>query len=672
MKPAKAISVLALSTALASTQIVPSASAAPGDLNPIFLTEDAGPLAGQPAAAQFLAKAQSRGSARVIVVLDVPMSDQASISAAQAATEAAALDRAQDALIARVLAGTGGTNVKRFDFLPYIAMSVTAAQLELLLADPAVKAVQEDLPAPPALNQSVPLINGDDVWALGFQGTNRIVAILDTGVQKTHSMIGVAKVVSEACYSTTDAGEDSTSVCPAGSNTAPGSGVNCPVPTVDGCDHGTHVASIAAGNRTAAPVLKGVAPLAQLIAVQVFSRFDGVNCSPGPSPCALSYTSDQLLGLQRVFALRNSFGARKIDSVNMSIGGGSASAPCTGDVREAAVRQLRDAGIAVAIASGNDFLDGSISRPACIPGAIPVGSSLKTDDGLNGFSNHSAFVQLLAPGDSIKAAQVGAGFGFKSGTSMATPHVAGAWALMRQIKPEASVSRVLAALNCTGKLLDRQGIHRPRINLLAARTELLAADASESFPFTSTAAGWTPLLRAWSLSAGNLRSTNINIWAVDSHSYCSPAFRVIARMRRTDPSSPGFNSGVMIASQAVKVGPDLFTSGYLFAYNKRPGAGSAVVFRLANYNFADNGGIVRAMCNENHPTTAGVSHNVQVDVVNQLFIYKLDGVEVCRFLDFSFPPAKVLIAAQGPASGTGHHIFVDSVTITPIATTVLR
>ena len=85
--------------------------------------------------------------------------------------------------------------------------------------------VQEDVPVPPALQQSTQIVHANDVIAKGIVGTNRVVAILDTGVAKRHPMFAGGKVVSEACYST-NSPPNTSSLCPGGatSSTASGSG----------------------------------------------------------------------------------------------------------------------------------------------------------------------------------------------------------------------------------------------------------------------------------------------------------------------------------------------------------------------------------------------------------------------------------------------------------------
>lgn len=308
------------------------------------------------------------------------------------------------------------------------------------------------------------MIGGSPTGTFGTSqrtGAGQTIAILDTGVMKTHTFLA-HKVVSEACYSSTDTSYGSLAVCEFNS-TAPGSGVNCTISTT-GCDHGTHVAGVAAGNGAA---FNGVAKDATIIAIQVFSEFSEDYCGIGK--CVLSYTSDQMKGLERVYSLRSRFA---IASITMSLGGGAYSSYCDDDARKSIIDQLASVGIATAIAAGNDGSSNSVSAPGCISTAITVGSTTKSDT-VSSFSNTSQIVDLLAPGSSIysSTSKSTTAFEYQSGTSMATPHIAGAWAVIKQQKTNATVVQVQSALQSTGLLITDSkstSVTKPRIRLSEA------------------------------------------------------------------------------------------------------------------------------------------------------------------------------------------------------------
>ncbi len=347
-------------------------------------------------------------------------------------------------------------NSKRFDYIPYLALEVDAAAFSDLLNAPEIDLIEEDLPVPPALSDSVPLIGGDgNGLFLGYSGAGQTVAILDTGVDKTHPFLA-NKVVDEACFSTNGSGVSS--LCPNGSGEqlGAGSGTDCNT-AVAGCGHGTHVAGIAAGKGAG---FSGVAKDASIIAIQVFSRF---NSCPGTSPCAMSYISDQIKALNRIYELRHIY---NIAAVNMSLGGGSYSSACDSShgAIKMAIDNLKAVGIATVIASGNNGFTGSISSPACVSTAVSVGATTKSDV-LASYSNSVSWLSLLAPGSAIESSTKGGGYASWSGTSMATPHVAGAWAVMKSKKPTASVDEVLSALQGTGTPVSGKGVTRPRIRV---------------------------------------------------------------------------------------------------------------------------------------------------------------------------------------------------------------
>jgi len=244
-----------------------------------------------------------------------------------------------------------------FKHIPYTAITVDKNSLFRILSSPLIKSIQEDKPESPSLYYSVPLIGGDSAHSSGFTGAGQTIAILDTGVESAHSFLA-GKVVSEACYSSNTASPSFT-VCPNGLEVDLGIGSGEPCDSsISSCDHGTHVAGIAAGwSDGTFPVGPSVAKDANIIAIQVFSEFTNpANCGAAPTPCALTWQSDQIAGLQRVYDLRFTY---DISTVNMSLGGGKFTSPCDGDARKAIIDLLRAAGIATVISSGNNgYTDG--------------------------------------------------------------------------------------------------------------------------------------------------------------------------------------------------------------------------------------------------------------------------------------------------------------------------
>ncbi|MGH9839406.1 MAG: S8 family serine peptidase [Blastocatellia bacterium] len=451
---------------------------------------------------QLMAKARERGAVRIIIGLRTSFQPEGGLQSARAVqAQRAAITQAQDSFLRR-LTGYEPASVKRFETIPFLALEISESGLERLRTDPDVVSIQEDVAVPPSLAESTRIVGAPAAWASGFSGAGQTIAILDTGVDKNHSFLA-GKVVSEACYSTTDANRDVRSFCPGGvsESTSSGSGVNCP-PGINGCDHGTHVAGIAAGRGTN---FSGVARDANLIAIQVFSRFDSpTDCGSLPAPCVLTYTSDQVKGLERVLNLRSS---HNIAAVNMSLGGGRNTSNCdtTDQVRTAAINNLRSVGIATVIASGNNGYTDALSAPACISSAVSVGStndgSLGTVlDNVSSFSNSASFLSILAPGRSINSSVLEGRFGDKSGTSMAAPHVAGAWAVLKSRSPNASVEQVLSALTNTGVAIRdaRNGITKPRIRVDAA---LAALGGGNCVPTIS------PASQTFSAAGGNGRVT---------------------------------------------------------------------------------------------------------------------------------------------------------------------
>ncbi len=417
--------------------------------------------------------AEDEGRVRAIVGLRVAFTPEGALSETRRDAQHGAIADATET-VRDTLHGTPHQVIHTYRILPFIAVELSPAALDKLEAAGVAATISEDVARAPTLASSTGIVEAKESWSVGRAGTDWAVAVLDTGVQKTHPFLQqsatTSKVLSEACYS---GGGD----CPGGttSSTAAGSGAPCTY-APDACRHGTHVAGIAAGKGS---TFSGVARGGRLISIKVFSRFDGpTDCGPGEDPCALSFDSDQLAGLQRVFALRNTF---DIAAANLSLGGGSFTSTCDSNPLKPAIDNLRSAKIATVISSGNDGFGNAVNAPGCISTAITVGAT-DDNDTVATFSNSSTVVDLFAPGVSIDSSVPtgtgpgGTDFDNFDGTSMAAPHVAGAWAIARQVSPTSTVTQVEDALDATGKpvtdALANPQITRDRIRVFSAAANL--------------------------------------------------------------------------------------------------------------------------------------------------------------------------------------------------------
>jgi len=280
-------------------------------------------------------------------------------------------------------------------------LKMKAAQLHTLRQDPRVLMIEQDqiMHATATQNgatwgldridQADLPTNNNFNYELDGSGVNAY--IIDTGILTSHSDFG-GRAVSGWDYIDNDADAS------------------------DCNGHGTHVAGTVGGTTW------GVAKNVKLTAIRVL----GCNGS--------GTSSGVIAGIDWVTA-----NAKFPAVANMSLGGGNSAA------LDAAVDRAIDAGITFAVAAGNSNINACSGSPNKVPAAITVASSTSADS-RSSFSNWGSCIDLFAPGSGITSTWSNGGTNTISGTSMASPHVAGAIALYLQAHPNASPAEVTASL----------------------------------------------------------------------------------------------------------------------------------------------------------------------------------------------------------------------------------
>ena len=449
------------------------------------------------------------------------------------------------AAMAQAARGQGARVIYQYSEFPLVAIEVNRNALQGLMRSPRVVGIMEDIPQPVALDNSLPVIGADQVHALGLDGTGYTVGILDTGIDPNHEFVA-GRVVSEACYSTpsTTASDNESTTCNNGTTGAGSASIydtGCMNGSTTMCDHGMHVAGIAAGDGTglASPApAAGVAPGADIIAIRVFTRFgNSSDCAPSSAPCVLSYPSDQISGLNRIYALRNTY---VIAAVNMSLGGGQNASACDSDTRKTPIDNLLAAGIATVISAGNNGYSASVGAPGCISTAVTIGATDNSDN-IASFSNRGTLLDLFAPGMGIISSVANDGYGSKSGTSMSAPHVTGAWAIMRQAFPSYTPAQILARLQNTGvPITDANNVIRSRIDLLAAMQPATIIIQKATTPSGRTGFGFTNDIAApnsFTLDDGGTKTFNNVVPGPHTVTEGTKSYFTLSQLTCQDPTS---------------------------------------------------------------------------------------------------------------------------------------
>ncbi|MFD9704207.1 S8 family serine peptidase [Lentzea sp. NPDC059081] len=324
-----------------------------------------------------------------------------------------------------VSGGTGLTAARTFSRIGVDAVTVSAENAasvwkSLENARGSNTTVWLDAVHKAALDRSTAQIGAPQAWQAGFDGKGVKIAVLDTGVDNTHPDLATQEIAEKNFSDSPD--------------------------NQDRVGHGTHVASIAAGTGAkSGGKFRGVAPGARILDGKVLGD-DGSG-----------YESGILAGIE--WAVE-----QQVDIVNMSLGGDDSPVL---DPMEILVNRLsQETGTLFVIAAGNAGPN-SVGSPGSADAALTVGA-VDRDDALAPFSstgprNGDGAIKpdITAPGVNIGAAAGGAlgqtrpgpaeGYIFLSGTSMATPHVTGAAAILAQVHPDWRGEQLKAALTASAK-----------------------------------------------------------------------------------------------------------------------------------------------------------------------------------------------------------------------------
>ncbi|GAA2814742.1 S8 family peptidase [Streptomyces showdoensis] len=263
------------------------------------------------------------------------------------------------------------------------------------------------------LERSTAQVHAPEAWAAGYDGTGTKVAVLDTGADAEHPDLKGRIIAAENF--TDSAGAD------------------------DRQGHGTHTISTVGGSGAASGGRKkGVAPGAALLNGKVLNDSGS------------GATSWIIAGMEWAVA-------QGADVVSMSLGNPSET-DCTDPMSVAAEQLAQNKGTLFVIAAGNSGPgNNTVSSPGCAPSVLTVGATDR-DDSTAYFSSrgpasdtgHTLKPEIAAPGVGISAAAAGGrgvyAYQSMSGTSMATPHVAGAAAIVKQRHPDWTAQQIKAAL----------------------------------------------------------------------------------------------------------------------------------------------------------------------------------------------------------------------------------
>ncbi|MCG7198968.1 S8 family peptidase [Marinobacter pelagius] len=354
-----------------------------------------------------------------------------------------------------ILVAVGGGQLRHLyqSALTGAAVELSETQAALLESMPGVLAVEPDTVVTASASQAgatwgldrvdQPFLPLDETYQYpdqAGQGVN--VYVIDTGLRATHVEF-TGRVIEGRNFAVNDTGLLGLGGLPLVGSLLNVGGETDPSDTTDCNGHGTHVASTAVGSEY------GIAKQASVAAVRV------LDCSGAGS------TSDVIAGVDWVAA------NHEVPAVaNMSLGGGNSEA------LDDAVRGAVEQGVTFVVAAGNSDADACSGSPNRVPEAITVGSTTREDQ-RSSFSNFGTCLDLFAPGSDITAAwfQSDTDTNTISGTSMASPHVAGAAALLLGANPGMTPAQVDDAIEAlaSGNVLGDINAGSPNLLLQVPR-----------------------------------------------------------------------------------------------------------------------------------------------------------------------------------------------------------
>ncbi|MGY0007463.1 S8 family serine peptidase [Micromonospora sp. I033] len=314
----------------------------------------------------------------------------------------------------------------------------------------------------PTLDVSVPLTGAPEAWKAGWTGAGVKVGVIDTGVDQTHPDLAGRVAAAENFTSDPD--------------------------TLDRVGHGTHVASTIAGGAAASQGrYQGMAPGATLYSAKVCVE---EGCPESAILAGMTWAAQQ-----------------GVKVANLSLGG--PDSPDTDPIEAALADLTHRYGVLFVVAAGNSGEAGesTVNSPGGVTEALTVGAVTKTGE-LAGFSSRGPRAgdagvkpDVTAPGVGIVAARSSTSdlpqndenpqYTGMNGTSMATPHVAGAAAILSQQHPDWSPERIKSTLMAAARPNAAIGVYEQGAGFLdvarATRQTVTASPVSVAFERTTTA-----------------------------------------------------------------------------------------------------------------------------------------------------------------------------------------